>query len=424
MLNNRLAELGALEEGGAFHESLEVVGDCFGADGAFNALDDEVGRFLPAHVFEHEDAGQDDRSRVDLVLSCVFGGGAVGGFEDGVSCVVVDVGAGGDADASHAGGEGVGDVVAVEVHGGDDGVLGGAGEDLLEEGVGDDVLDDDFLAGVGVLHRVPGAAVEGGGAEVLGGDLVAPLHEGALGELHDVALVDEGDRGLVVVDRVLDRGLDEAGGAFLGDGLDADAGGVGEADLAEAVGEVVFEELLELGGFFGAVLELDAGVDVLGVFSEDDHVGLLGVLDGGGDACEVADGAEAGVEVEDLAEGDVEGADAAAGGGGEGALDADEVFGEVVEGGLGEPFAGGVVGFVAGHDLVPVDLAVAVVGLFDGGVEDELGGVPDVGAGAVAFDEGDDGVVGDVEALGGHGDGFGGGGRGHLAAPVCLEDWV
>ncbi len=217
-----------------------------------------------------------------------------------------------------------------------------------------------------------------------------------------------------MVDRVLDRGLDEAGGAFLGDGLDADAGGFGEADLLEHVGEIVGEEFLDFDGVVGAVLELDAGVDVLGVFSEDDHVGLLGVLDGGGDAREVADGAEAGVEVEDLAEGDIEGADAAACGGGKGALDADEVLGEVVEGGLGEPFAGGVVGFVARHDLVPVDLALAVVGLLDRGVEDELGGVPDVGACAVALDEGDDGMVGDLEAVGGHGDGGGGGGGGHL----------
>jgi hypothetical protein len=85
--------------------------------------------------------------------------------------------------------------------------------------------------------------------------------------------------------------------------------------------------LLEPGAVVGAVLELDAGVDVFGVLAEDDHVGLLGVLDGAGDAREVADGAEAGVEVEDLAEGDVERADAAAGGGGEGALDADEVLG-------------------------------------------------------------------------------------------------
>jgi hypothetical protein len=51
-----------------------------------------------------------------------------------------------------------------------------------------------------------------------------------------------------VVDGVLDGGLDEAGGALLADGLDADAGGVGEADLLEAVGEARLEQSLELGG--------------------------------------------------------------------------------------------------------------------------------------------------------------------------------
>ena len=141
----------------------------------------------------------------------------MGGLEDGVPGVVVDVGPGGDADAAHAGGQGVGDVVAVEVHGRHDGVLGGAGEDLLEEGVGDDVLDDDLLARLGVLHGVPGPAIKGGSPEQVGRDLVAPLHECTLGVLHDVALVDERDRGLVVVDRVLDGGLDEALGALLAD---------------------------------------------------------------------------------------------------------------------------------------------------------------------------------------------------------------
>ena len=69
----------------------------------------------------------------------------MGGFEDGVAGDVVDVAAGGDADAADAGGEGVGEVVAVEVDRGDDVEVGRAGEDLLEEGVGDDVLDDDVV---------------------------------------------------------------------------------------------------------------------------------------------------------------------------------------------------------------------------------------------------------------------------------------
>lgn len=54
---------------------------------------------------------------------------------------------------------------------------------------------------------------------------------------------------------------------------------------------------------------------------------------------------------------------------------------------------------------MPVDFALAVVGFFDRGFEDLDGCVPDVGSGAVADDKGDDGVVWDLEAVLGHGDG-------------------
>ncbi len=126
---------------------------------------------------------------------------------------------------------------------------------------------------------MPGAAVEGGGAEEFLGDFVAPVHEGAFGELHDVALVDEGDGIAVVVDGVLDRSFDDSCGAFFGDWFEAESGGVGEADFFEPLGEVVFEELLELGVVIGAFFKLDAGVDVFGVFAEDDHIGEVWALD-------------------------------------------------------------------------------------------------------------------------------------------------
>jgi hypothetical protein len=41
------------------------------------------------------------------------------------------------------------------------------------------------------------------------GELVAPVAEGALGELLDIALVDDGQALALVGDRVLDRGADE-----------------------------------------------------------------------------------------------------------------------------------------------------------------------------------------------------------------------
>ena len=96
----------------------------------------------------------------------VLGGGAVGGLEDGVAGDVVDVAARGDADAADLGRQGVGEVVAVEVHGGDDVELVGPGEHLLQRDVGDGVLDED-------LARREGRLLLGvGGVLALGSALV------------------------------------------------------------------------------------------------------------------------------------------------------------------------------------------------------------------------------------------------------------
>ena len=54
-------------------------------------------------------------------------------------------------------------------------------------------------------------------------DLVAPVAEGALGELHDVALVHERHALALVRDRVADRAVDQALAAEIADRLDADA---------------------------------------------------------------------------------------------------------------------------------------------------------------------------------------------------------
>ena len=48
MVDDVLAEGGALDFGGTFHETGEVIGDLAAADGAVEALDDEIGGFGPA----------------------------------------------------------------------------------------------------------------------------------------------------------------------------------------------------------------------------------------------------------------------------------------------------------------------------------------------------------------------------------------
>ena len=164
---------------------------------------------------KHHLGGEDERARVDLVLACVLGCRSVGGFEDGDARVVVDVGSGGDADAADLSSKRVGNVVAVEVHGGQHAVFSRPGDDLLKHGVGNDVLDDDRVAGVGVGEGAPRTTVKFGGPEFILSEGVAPVSESTLGEFHDVPLVHQRDAGLVVVDGVLNGGTNDTSRPFL-----------------------------------------------------------------------------------------------------------------------------------------------------------------------------------------------------------------
>src|SRR5690606_29432501 len=110
---------------------------------------------------------------VHIVLARIFGGGAMGGFKHGNG--VAHVGAWRNADAADLGGQRVGNIVAVEVQGGNHAVFDRAQQDLLQEGVGDTVLDRDVLAGFRVFELHPEAAVDLGGAELLLRQAVGPV---------------------------------------------------------------------------------------------------------------------------------------------------------------------------------------------------------------------------------------------------------
>ena len=81
-------------------------------------------------------------------------------------------------------------------------------------------------AGIGVFVAQNPALALGDGlsAELLLGNFIAPLAECALGELLDVALMDQRDGLAALGQRSLDGGAHQALGAEDGDGLDAHAG--------------------------------------------------------------------------------------------------------------------------------------------------------------------------------------------------------
>ncbi len=166
-----------------------------------------------------------------------------------------------------------------------------------------------------------------------------------------------------------------------------------------------------------ALLDLEAGVDVFGVLPEDHHVDGLGALHRRRHALEPAHRAQAHVEVEELAQRDVERADTAADRRGQRALDADQVLAERVDGLVGQPGAGGVERLLPREHFLPGDALAVLRGRR---VHHQLGGRPDVDAGAVAFDERDDGFVGYRQrAVGLRGDLVG-----HAPDVSCRRDWV
>ena len=149
------------------------------------------------------------------------------------------------------------------------------------------------------------------------------------------------------------------------------------------------QEVIELLCLGAAVFPLDAGVDVLRVLAEDDHIHIFRMGDRRHYALEPAHRAQADVQVEALAEVDVEAADAASHRCGEGALDAYAVFPEGFEGIIGHIAAQGLEGLLAGRYLKPVEFLLAVVGLFDCCVEDCLRCGCHFRADSVALDEWD-----------------------------------
>src|SRR5262249_54582672 len=153
------------------------------------------------------------------------------------------------------------------------------------------VLDGDRRVPLAIAEDPALALGDDAVAVVAGREGVTPVAEGALGELHDVALVDERDAPAAVAERVLDRGARQPLGPLPADRLHPDATRLGEADLLDAhlaLQEV--DELPRLGALRGP---LDAGVDVLRVLAEDHHVDLLGMPHRARHAAEPAHGPEA-----------------------------------------------------------------------------------------------------------------------------------
>lgn len=104
----------------------------------------------------------------------------------------------------------------------------------------------------------------------------------------------------------------------------------------------------------------------------------------------------AGIEIEDLAQSNVERANAASDGRCQRAFNGDTKFADGGDGVIREPVLKTSFGLLSGKNFVPNDGALAVIRLFDCGVEHTSGGFPDIATGTVALNEGNNRVIGNA----------------------------
>src|SRR6185369_18090235 len=127
-------------------------------------------------------------------------------------------------------------------------------------------------------------------SEFLYSQLVAPIPKRALGELHYVAFVHQGNRRAAEVERVLNRSSHQAFCSGRRNGFYADT-----AVGPDFVAEFLIQQRDDFLSAVGSRSELDSRVDVLGVLSKDHDVDIFWLLDWRRHAFEVPNRANAGV---------------------------------------------------------------------------------------------------------------------------------
>ena len=398
-----------------FHHAGQVVGDAAIGDGLANAVVDHGGGFVPAEELQHHLPTEDQGAGIDAIQTGVFGGGAVGGLEDGG--VIANVGAGGHTQAPDDGRGGIGDIVPVQVEGHQNGILPRSGLQLLKHAIGNAVVhhhhpapavltvgfanavqDGPHLFADGLLFgggEVVVAGVDGAGvvfhrqlgisgqvvqhpafplrdahvAELRGGQLVAPVPEGTLGELHDVPLMDQGHVAFAALQPhgMADGAAHMALGAQPAHRLDAQAGAGAKPAVPQfAVGGnhrlvQVAQQLLTHRVVSGP---LHTDVDVFRVFPIHHHVEILRAPVGAGGAWVIPAGSHTAVQIKQLPQRHVHR-------GGEGSFDGDAVLTNGLQGVLRQVLQVPVdlTGLVTGIDLEPDQTTLGAIGSLHGSVQ-------------------------------------------------------
>ena len=126
MLDNFVAKPEGRHQGRTVQQAFEVIGYHCRLGSPFKATNNESSRFAPTQVAQQHLRGQNQGARVYLVLTCVFGCGAVGSLKnrDPIANIGPRRDTDTDTDTANLGGQGIRNIIAIQVKRRNHAVLG------------------------------------------------------------------------------------------------------------------------------------------------------------------------------------------------------------------------------------------------------------------------------------------------------------
>ncbi len=257
---------------------------------------------------QHHLRRQNNGAWVDFILARIFRRSPVSRFKQ--RAFVADIRTRCNTDTANLSRQGIGNIVTVQVHTGDNVVFRRTQQDLLQERIGDNVFNHDLFTRVRVLNFQPRTAVNKLTAELVARQLVAPVFKRAFGELHDIAFMYQRDGIAIVGNSVFNRRANQTFSAFFRTRFDTDTAVLREANFLHA--HLFAQELDHFLSVCRVSFPFNSGVDVFRVFTEDDHIGQLRMFHRTWRALIVTNGTQTNVQVKLLTQGNVQRADTAA----------------------------------------------------------------------------------------------------------------
>src|SRR4051794_18302907 len=166
--------------------------------------------------------------------------------------------------------------------------------------------------------------------------------------------------------------------------LDADANLIAsfsaETNFLKCGRQLTLDEFQNLFRFRSSRLIIDAGINILRVFAEDNHIHFLRPFHRRGHTFEILHRAKTNIEVEHLPQSDVERTDATTHGSRERTFNAHEKLLERLNRVVRQPIIKSVLGGFTGEYFEPRNLFLSAVGFLNGCIKNLFAGGPDIGA--------------------------------------------